>query len=60
MRSTRDLLLSWLRAIMCLKTHSVLVTQDFTRTNLIRDLTLENPWFNPLFHPEAIDEELVK
>lgn len=42
------------------KTHSVLVTRDLTRTNLIRDLTLENPWFNSLIHPEALAEELVK
>ncbi|CRL25185.1 Short-chain dehydrogenase/reductase SDR [Penicillium camemberti] len=42
------------------KIDSVLVTQGFTRTNLIRDLTLEHTWFNPLLHPEAIAEEVVK
>lgn len=42
------------------KTHLVLVTRDFARTNLIRDLTLENTWSNSLLHPEAITEEVVR
>lgn len=42
------------------KTNSVLITRDSTRTNLIRDLSLENTWFNPLLHPEAIAEEVIK
>jgi short-subunit dehydrogenase len=42
------------------KVRTVLVTQGFTRTNLIKDLTPEDTWFNPLLHPETVAEELVK
>lgn len=42
------------------KVRTVLVTQGFTRTNLIRDLTPEDTWLNPLLHPETVAEELVK
>ncbi|KAJ5503040.1 Short-chain dehydrogenase/reductase SDR [Penicillium fimorum] len=42
------------------KIRTVLVTQGFTRTNLIKDLTPEDTWFNPLLHPETVAEELVE
>ncbi|CAG8007753.1 unnamed protein product [Penicillium nalgiovense] len=42
------------------KVRTVLVTQGFTRTNLIKDLTPEDTWLNPLLHPETVAEELVK
>jgi hypothetical protein len=31
-----------------------------TTTNLIKDLTPEDTWLNPLLHPETVAEELVK
>ncbi|KAJ5866539.1 hypothetical protein N7534_001092 [Penicillium rubens] len=42
------------------KVRTVLVTQGFTRTNLIKDLTPEDTWLNPLLHPETVAEELVR
>ncbi|KAJ5365085.1 Short-chain dehydrogenase/reductase SDR [Penicillium concentricum] len=42
------------------KIRTVLVTQGFTRTNLIKDLTPEDTWFNPLLHPETVAEQLVE
>lgn len=42
------------------KVRTVLVTQSFTRTNLIKDLTPEDTWFNPLLDPETVAEEAVQ
>ncbi|KAJ5542973.1 hypothetical protein N7461_008976 [Penicillium sp. DV-2018c] len=42
------------------KVRTVLVTQGFTRTNLIKDLTPEDTFLNPLLDPETVAEEAVK
>ncbi|KAJ5964698.1 uncharacterized protein N7479_004574 [Penicillium vulpinum] len=39
---------------------TVLVTQGFTRTNFLGDLTPEDTWLNPLLYPETVAEELVR
>ena len=38
---------------------TVLVAQSFTRTALIRDLTPEDTWLNPLLDPESVAEGVV-
>jgi short-subunit dehydrogenase len=42
------------------RVRTVLVTQGFTRTALIRDLTPEDTWFNPLLEPESVAESVVE
>ncbi|ODM20544.1 hypothetical protein SI65_03597 [Aspergillus cristatus] len=41
------------------RVRTVLVAQGFTRTGLIRNLTPEDPWFNPLLEPETVAEAVV-
>ncbi|OQD91060.1 hypothetical protein PENANT_c001G11328 [Penicillium antarcticum] len=41
------------------RVRTVLVTQGFTRTGLIKDLTPEDTWFNPLLCPESVAEGVV-
>ncbi|KAJ5143168.1 uncharacterized protein N7515_001955 [Penicillium bovifimosum] len=41
------------------KVRTVLVTQGFTKTNLIKDLTPEDTWYNPLLDPETVAEKAV-
>jgi NAD(P)-dependent dehydrogenase (short-subunit alcohol dehydrogenase family) len=41
------------------RVRTVLVTQGFTKTALIRDLTPEDTWFNPLLAPETVAERVV-
>lgn len=41
------------------RVRTVLVTQSFTRTSLITNLTPEDTWFNPLLHPESVAEGIV-
>ena len=42
----------------CVRT--VLVAQGFTRTALIRDLTPEDTWLNPMLEPETVAENVVQ
>ncbi|KAJ5788160.1 hypothetical protein N7457_003150 [Penicillium paradoxum] len=42
------------------KVRTVLVTQGFTRTTLIKNLTPDDTWINPLLHPETVAEETVR
>lgn len=42
------------------RVRTVLVTQGFTRTTLIKNLTPEDTWFNPLLYPETVAENLVQ
>lgn len=41
------------------RVRTVLVAQGFTRTGLIRNLTPEDTWFNPLLEPETVAEAVV-
>lgn len=41
------------------RVRTVLVAPGFTRTALIRDLTPEDGWFNPLLEPETVAGEVV-
>ncbi|KAJ5770716.1 uncharacterized protein N7511_002767 [Penicillium nucicola] len=41
------------------RVRTVLVTQGFTRTALIKDLTPEDTWFNPLLWPESVAARVV-
>lgn len=41
------------------RVRTVLVTQGFTRTGLIKDLTPEDTWFNPLLCAETVAEGVV-
>lgn len=42
------------------RVRTVLITQSFTRTNLISNLTPEDSWFGPLLEPETVAEGIVK
>lgn len=42
------------------RVRTVLITQGFTRTALIKNLTPEDTWFNPLLYPETVAENIVK
>lgn len=42
------------------RVRTVLVTQGFTRTTLIKNLTPEDTWLNPLLYPETVAEDIVK
>ncbi|KAJ5151052.1 short chain dehydrogenase/reductase family protein [Penicillium canariense] len=42
------------------RVRTVLVTQGFTRTTLIRNLTPEDTFLNPLLYPETVAEALVQ
>ncbi|KAA8652331.1 short chain dehydrogenase/reductase family protein [Aspergillus tanneri] len=42
------------------RVRTVLVTQGFTQTALISELTPEDTWFNPLLLPETVAEAIVK
>lgn len=42
------------------RVRTVLVTQSFTKTSLIKDLTPEDTWFNPLLQPESVAEAVVQ
>lgn len=42
------------------RVRSILVTQGFTKTAFIKDLTPEDTWFNPLLEPETVAEGLVR
>lgn len=41
------------------RVRTVLITQGFTRTALIKNLTPEDTWLNPLLHPETVAEQIV-
>lgn len=41
------------------RVRTVLVTQGFTRTTLIKNLTPEDTWLNPLLYPETVAENIV-
>lgn len=41
------------------RVRTVLMTQGFARTALIRVLTPEDTWLNPLLYPETVAEQLV-
>lgn len=41
------------------RVRTVLVAPGFTRTALIRDLTPDDAWFNPLLEPETVAQEVV-
>ncbi|KAK1141463.1 hypothetical protein N8T08_009003 [Aspergillus melleus] len=41
------------------RVRTVLITQGFTKTAFIKDLTPEDTWLNPLLHPETVAEEIV-
>ncbi|KAJ5178868.1 hypothetical protein N7492_002078 [Penicillium capsulatum] len=41
------------------RVRTVLVTQSFTRTSLIDNLTPEDTWFHPLLCPESVAEGIV-
>ncbi|KAJ5084233.1 short chain dehydrogenase/reductase family protein [Penicillium alfredii] len=41
------------------RVRAVLVTQSFTRTALISNLTPEDTWLHPLLHPETVAEGIV-
>lgn len=41
------------------RVRTVLITQGFTKTPFIKDLSPEDTWFNPLLDPETVAEELV-
>ncbi|KAH1986129.1 hypothetical protein KXV92_004572 [Aspergillus fumigatus] len=42
------------------RVRTVLLTQGFTQTALIGQLTPEDTWFNPLLQPETVAEQLVR
>ncbi|CAG7954849.1 unnamed protein product [Penicillium salamii] len=42
------------------RVRTVLVTQGFTKTAFIKDLTPEDTWFNPLLQPESVAEAVVR
>ncbi|PLB47069.1 NAD(P)-binding protein [Aspergillus steynii IBT 23096] len=41
------------------RVRTVLITQGFTKTAFIKDLSPEDTWLNPLLHPETVAEEIV-
>lgn len=41
------------------RVRTILIAQGFTRTGLIRNLTPEDTWFNPLLEPETVAEAVV-
>lgn len=41
------------------RVRTVLVTQSFTKTAFIKDLTPEDTWFHPLLDPESVAEAIV-
>lgn len=42
------------------RVRTVLVTQGFTKTAMIKDFMPEDTWLNPLLHPESVAEAVVR